>query len=92
MIRSFRDRTLESFAASGNPRGLSVQKPERIARLLRTLAAAIKPAAMDLPGLRFHGLKGRDRGRYAVWVSENWRLTFGWDGADAIDVDLEDYH
>jgi len=21
-----------------------------------------------------------------------WRITFGWDGADAVDVDLEDYH
>lgn len=47
---------------------------------------------MDLPGLRFHGLKGKDKGRFAVWVSENWRLTFGWDGTDALDVDLEDYH
>jgi proteic killer suppression protein len=91
MIRSFRSKDLERFAASGNPKGLNVQKPEKIARLLRALAAAAKPSAMDLPGLWFHGLKGRDKGRYAVWVSENWRLTFGWDGIDAVDVDLEDY-
>jgi proteic killer suppression protein len=92
MIRSFRNRALERFAATGRPKGLSVQKPERIGRLLKTLEAATKPAAMDLPGLRFHALKGKDKGRYAVWASENWRLTFAWDGADAIDVDLEDYH
>ena len=92
MIRSFRNKNLERFAASGNLKGLSVQKPDRITRLLRALAAATKPSAMDLPGLRFHGLKGKDRGRYSVWVSENWRLTFGWDGIDAVDVDLEDYH
>jgi toxin HigB-1 len=30
--------------------------------------------------------------RYAVDASGNWRITFGWDGDDAIDVDLEDYH
>ncbi len=53
---------------------------------------ATRPNAMDLPGLRFHHLKGGERGRYAIWVSENWRLTFAWDGADAINVDLEDYH
>ena len=47
---------------------------------------------MDLPGLRFHPLKGKDKGRYAVWASQNWRLTFGWGGTDAIEVDLEDYH
>lgn len=92
MIRSYRNRALERFALSGNRRGLSVQKPGRIARLLKALHAATRPAAMDLPGLRFHVLKGRDRGRYAIWVSENWRLTFGWDGMDAIEVDLEDYH
>jgi toxin HigB-1 len=43
-------------------------------------------------GMRFHGLKGQDRGRFAVDASGNWRITFGWDGMDAIDVDLEDNH
>ena len=39
-----------------------------------------------------HALVGRDKGRYAVSASGNWRVTFGWIEADAIDVDLEDYH
>ena len=29
-------------------------------------------------------------GRYAS--KRNWRITFGWDSEDAVDVDLEDYH
>ena len=45
-----------------------------------------------MPGLRFRSLKGSEKGRYAVDASRNWRITFGWDGEDAIDVDLEDYH
>jgi proteic killer suppression protein len=92
MIRSYRSRALERFALTGNRRALNVQKPERVARLLKALQAATRPAAMDLPGLRFHPLKGRHKGRYSLWVSENWRLTFGWHGVDAIDLDLEDYH
>ena len=92
MIRSYRNKALERFALTGNRRGLSVQKPERIARLLKALQAATRPNAMDLPGLRFHPLKGADKGRYAVWANENWRLTFGWKGVDALEVDLEDYH
>ena len=92
MIRSYRNKALQRFATTGNPKGLSVQKPERIARLLMALVAATRPEAMDLPGLRFHSLKGRDKGRYSIWASQNWRLTFGWDGNDAIEVDLEDYH
>ena len=47
---------------------------------------------MNVPGYRFHALQGRQRGRYAVDASGNWRITFGWDDQDAIDVDLEDYH
>jgi proteic killer suppression protein len=90
VIRSYRSKALERFAVDGDPRGLSVQKGARIARLLKALHAAANPGAMDLPGLRFHVLKGRSKGRYAVWVSENWRLTFGWAGVDAVDVDLED--
>ena len=92
MIRSYRNKALQRFAATGIPRGLSVQKPDRIARLLRSLDGAVRPESMNLPGLRFHSLRGSNKGRYAIWVSENWRLTFGWDGADAIEVDLEDYH
>lgn len=47
---------------------------------------------MNLPGLFFHALKGQEKGRYAVRVTGNYRLTFAWDGDDAVDVDLEDYH
>jgi proteic killer suppression protein len=36
-------------------------------------------------------LTGDLKGRFAVSVSPNWRITFGWDGEDAVD-DLEDYH
>ncbi len=47
---------------------------------------------MDLPGLYLHQLKGKSRGRWSVRVSGNWRVTFKFDGPDAIDVDYEDYH
>ena len=60
--------------------------------ILDRLDAAKAPAQMNVPGLRFHALTGNLKGRYAVTVSANWRVTFGWHDEDAIDVDLEDYH
>jgi toxin HigB-1 len=45
---------------------------------------------MNLPGYYFHRLKGVER--YSVRVTGNWGITFGWEDADAIEVDLEDYH
>ncbi len=44
---------------------------------------------MNLPGYKFHALKGA---RNAVSVSGNWRITFRFAAEDAVDVDLEDYH
>jgi len=64
----------------------------RINLVLSRLDVAALPAEMDLPGLRLHALSGDRAGRFAVTVSRNWRITFAWDGEDAVDVDLEDYH
>jgi proteic killer suppression protein len=47
---------------------------------------------MNVPGWRFHPLRGPRKRRWAVAVSGNLRLTFAFDGEDAIDIDLEDYH
>jgi proteic killer suppression protein len=92
VIRSFREKALERFFATGDGRRLSVQNMKRIANILRALDDASRPEDMNLPGFRFHALVGRDRGRYAVNASGNWRITFGWLEGDAVDVDLEDYH
>jgi toxin HigB-1 len=48
------------------------------------------PEQLNLPGLRWHALQGVER--WTIRVTGNWRLTFGWDGVDAVAVDLEDYH
>jgi proteic killer suppression protein len=92
MIRSFRSKALREFFETGSPRRLSVPHTARVGRILRALDDAERPLDLNLPGLRFHPLKGANRGRYALDVSGNWRITFGWDQTDATDVDLEDYH
>ena len=47
---------------------------------------------MNLPGWRLHLLKGQLAGHWAVWVDENWRLTFRFAGTDVDGVDYLDYH
>jgi len=47
---------------------------------------------MNLPGYRLHRLKGDRADTWSVTVSGNWRVTFTFEGEDAFDVDLEDYH
>jgi proteic killer suppression protein len=92
VIRSFRSKALRRFAESGDFSKLSVPNVDRVGRILRLLMNARRPEALNISGYKFHRLKGADRDRYSVWVSGNYRITFGWDGEDAIEVDLEDYH
>jgi toxin HigB-1 len=47
---------------------------------------------MNAPGYALHPLKGDLEGHWAVRVSGNWRLTFAFEGEDAILVDYQDYH
>lgn len=60
--------------------------------MLDRLDASVGPNDMNIPGYKFHALKGSRKGHYAVSVSGNWRLTFAFDGQDAVNVNLEDYH
>jgi toxin HigB-1 len=92
MIRSFRSKALKRLAEQGDASKLSVSNVRRVETIIARLDGAMAPEDLNLPGYRFHGLKGKDKGRYAVDASGNWRITFAWDGRNAIDVDLEDYH
>ncbi len=92
MIRSFRHKGLALYFGKGDARKVPADRLARITRLLDRLDSCVRPEDMNLPGFRWHPLKGARKGTYAVEVSGNWRLAYRFDGADATDVDLEDYH
>jgi len=92
VIRNFRHKGLERYFAKSDRSGIDARQADRIRRILDLLDAAAAPADMDLPGYRFHSLKGDRKGAYAVSVSGNWRITFRFERGDAVDVNLEDYH
>jgi len=60
--------------------------------LLTALDTSQSVADMDIPGIRLHQLKGEERGRWSVWVSGNWRVTFEFKDGHAYVLDYEDYH
>jgi proteic killer suppression protein len=68
------------------------QVSDEVHRLFHQRKGASAPDAMDLPGFRLHPLKGDMRGYWAVTVRANWRIVWRFDGPDAVDVDLIDYH
>ncbi|MGB5085095.1 MAG: type II toxin-antitoxin system RelE/ParE family toxin [Methylocystis silviterrae] len=92
MIASFRHKGLKRYWEDNDERGVHAKWRKKARIILSRLDVSAKPEQMKLPGFGFHPLKGDRAGRYAVTVSGNWRITFGWRGEDAVHVDLEDYH
>lgn len=92
MIRTFKHKGLERFFKKGDHRGIIAKSEVRTERILDRLDTVVKTEDMNLPGFKFHQLLGTRKGTYSVTVTGNWRITFQFDGKDAIDVNLEDYH
>mgnify|MGYP003608434704 CR=1 FL=1 len=92
MIKSFRHRGLERYFTRGSKAGIQAAQEKRLRLILARLNASSSPRDMNLPGLRLHELTGDRKGTWSVSVSGNWRITFRFEGDDAIVVDYEDYH
>ena len=92
MIRSFRHKGVERFFRTGSKAGIQPAHAARLQDQLTVLNIASRAEQMDIPGWKLHSLRGELKGRWAVSVNGNWRLTFTFDGEDAILVDYQDYH
>jgi len=92
MIRSFRHKGLRKFFETGSTAGIQPTHAARLRLQLTRLDAATVGEDMNLPGWRFHKLEGALKDHYAVTVNKNWRLTFAFEGRNAILVDYHDYH
>ena len=92
MIKSFRHDGIERFFRAGSKAGIDPKNAKRLRLQLAQLDAARSAADMNLPGWKWHSLSGDMSGYWAVSVDKNWRLTFTFEGADAVLVDYRDYH
>lgn len=92
MIKSFEHKGLQAFFETGSKAGIQPHHAPKLARLLARLHAAKVSEDMNLPGWRLHPLVGGLAGHYSVSVNGNWRLTFRFDGGDAVLVDCQDHH
>jgi proteic killer suppression protein len=92
VIRSFRHAGLEEFFKTGSKAGIQPAHAKKLRQQLFALDEADKPSKMNLPGWRLHLLQGELAEHWSVRVNGNWRITFRFEGEDAILVDYRDYH
>ncbi|MFA7437534.1 type II toxin-antitoxin system RelE/ParE family toxin [Castellaniella sp.] len=98
MIKSFRHKGLQAFFETGSKAGIQAKHAVQLNIQLTALNAAISSQDMNAPGWKLHKLSGNNpkgqpvQDHWSVSVSGNWRLTFHFEGQDAILVDYQDYH
>jgi len=61
-------------------------------KLLQIHAAATLEFLRVPPGNRLERLKGNRQDQYSIRINDQWRIYFHWDGANAHDLEIVDYH
>lgn len=62
-------------------------------RKLEMLHRAVRLEDLRVPpNNRLEALQGDRKGRHSIRISDQWRVCFRFDGADAFEVEIVDYH
>lgn len=92
MIRNFRKGTDKIYRGE-----YSTIIPVELQRVARRKLLIIN-AAIDLndlkvpPGNHLKPMHGNRKGQYSIRINNQYRICFTWDGSNAHDVEITDYH
>ena len=92
MIKSFRHRGIEKFFTTGTKAGIQPSHAAKLSVQLIQLNRAKAHRDMNAPVWDLHALRGDLKWHWTVKVNGNWRLTFAFEGENAVLVDYQDYH
>ena len=93
MIKSFKCMEAEQVWQGTVSRKLPPDIQQTARRKLRMLHNARIIADLLIPqGNRLEELKGSRKGQHSIRINDQWRICFVWDGSDAHDVEIVDYH
>lgn len=94
-IKNVKDRRLAALikANGSGAKGLSPQDAKKIWRQITAIDGADTPHQIQsVPGWKVHELTPKYPGKWSLWVTGNYRLTFQYIDGEAHDLDFEDYH
>jgi len=93
MIKSFRDEDAERIFRREFVRRLPHDIQKIAMRKLWMIDAAIGLADLRIPpSNRLESLHGDRKGQYSIRINDQWRVCFRWQGNDAHEVEIIDYH
>lgn len=96
MIKSFGNKTVQDVYDGINSR-FSRKLPRvlhpKAQRLLDQINAASSLEFLRIPpGNKLKKLTGNLEGRWSLRINDQWRIIFIWEGDDAFDVKIIEYH
>ena len=92
MIKHFNDKYSEQLWQGKRVRRFQSFSLQALRRLDILNAATQVEDLMLNPGNRFEALTGKRQGQYSIRINRKWRICFEWDGQDANNVEIVDYH
>lgn len=93
MIRSFRDGETDRIFARERSKKFGIDVQRAALRKLVILHAATRIDDLRIPPAnRLEKLHGKRAGQYSIRINDQWRLCFRWEGGDAWEVEITDYH
>jgi len=93
MIRNFRQSWLKEFWFTGKHKKVPTHLADRLLRKLDMMNSAKELKDLGSPhSSHLHALHGDKRGQFAISVSGQWRLCFGFEDGDIFDIELVQYH
>jgi proteic killer suppression protein len=93
MIKSFANKDTQQVYERKVPKGYSAELAKRARDKLILIDQAEDLEELRIPpGNRLEKLKGDRKGRHSIRINAQYRVCFGWEGRDAYEVEIVDYH
>ena len=93
MIRNFRCKETEKIFNLERSKKFPQNIQQTALRKLRMLHRAVSVVDLRVPPAnRLEKLHGARAGQWSIRVNDRWRVCFGWQNGDALNVEIVDYH
>jgi proteic killer suppression protein len=93
MIKSFGNAETEEVWNGSRVKKLPIEIQNISRRKLRMINNSIDIADLRIPPAnRLEKLSGKLKDFYSIRVNDQWRIIFKWNGGNAFEVEIIDYH
>jgi len=93
VIKNFKDDETQKIYQRQRSRKLPADIQQTALRKLRMINNSVSINDLRVPPAnRLEKLSGNRAGQWSIRINDQWRVCFRWEGSDALDVEITDYH